>query len=124
MTKFLAICSLFLAAWRILAGDLEDKYSPLGRLIITNFASAPFPHPLRAQGHPYHDQIFSAADHYQDSHVALFVPKEFRTGGAIDFVDHFRGWGNNVSNALVKYHLPEQFAASGRNAILIVPQGP
>jgi hypothetical protein len=42
----------------------------------------------------------------------------------MDFVVHFHGWRNNVSNALVKYQLPEQFAASRRNAILIVPQGP
>jgi hypothetical protein len=124
MTKCLAILLSVVAVSRLLAGDLAEQYAPLGRLILTNFASAPFPHPLRAQGHPYHDQIFSAADHYQDSHVALFVPKDFRPGGEIDFVVHFHGWGNNVSNALVKYHLPEQFAASGRNAILIVPQGP
>ena len=123
-TKRLAILLIVLAASRLLAGDLEENYSPLGRLIFTNFASAPFPHPLRAQGHPYHDQFFSAAGHYQDSHVALFVPKGFRPGSEIDFVVHFHGWGNNVSNALAKYQLPEQFAASRRNAILIVPQGP
>jgi hypothetical protein len=119
-----AILLFVLAASRLLADDLAEKYAPLGRLIFTNFASAPFPHPLRAQGHQYHDQLFSAAGHYQDSHVALFVPKDFRPGSGIDFVVHFHGWGNNVSNALGKYRLPEQFAASGRNAILIVPQGP
>jgi len=124
MTKRLAILLGVLAASRLLGGDVAEKYAPLGRLIFTNFASAPFPHPLRAQGHQYHDQLFSAAGHYQDSHVALFVPKDFRAGRNIDFVVHFHGWGNNVSNALIKYQLPEQFAASRRNAILIVPQGP
>ena len=124
MTKRLAILLGVLAASRLLGGDVAEKYAPLGRFIFTNFASAPFPHPLRAQGHQYHDQLFSAAGHYQDSHVALFVPKDFRAGRNIDFVVHFHGWGNNVSNALIKYQLPEQFAASRRNAILIVPQGP
>jgi len=124
MTKRLAILLGALAASRLLGGDVAEKYAPLGRVIFTNFASAPFPHPLRDQGHQYHDQLFSAAGHYQDSHVALFVPKDFRAGREIDFVVHFHGWGNNVSNALVKYQLPEQFAASRRNAILIVPQGP
>jgi hypothetical protein len=124
MNKRCAILIIMLASSRLLAGDLEERYAPLGRLIITNFISAPFPHPLRAQGHSYHDQIFSAAAHYQDSRVALFVPKNFRPGREIDFVVHFHGWGNNVSNALVKYRLPEQFAASRRNAILLVPQGP
>ncbi len=113
-----------LTAGRLLGADLAEQYAPLGRLIITNFASAPFPHPQRAQGHSYRDQFFSAAEHYQDSHVALFIPKDFRPGRDIDFVVHFHGWGNNVSNALAKYQLPEQFAASRRNAILIVPQGP
>jgi hypothetical protein len=124
MTKRWAILLGVLAAARLVAGDLAEKYAPLGRLIMTNFASAPFPHPLRAQGHSYRDQIFSAAGHYQDSHVALFVPKGFRPGRDIDFVVHFHGWSNNVSNALVKYRLPEQLAASRRNAVLIVPQGP
>ena len=124
MTRRLAILLVVLAASRLRAGDLQENYAPLGRLIITNFASAPFPHPLRALGHQYHDQLFSAAGHYEDSHVALFVPKDFRPGNWFDFVVHFHGWGNNISNALVKYQLPEQFAASRRNAILIVPQGP
>jgi hypothetical protein len=124
MNKYLGILLGVLSASRLLGGDWTEQYAPLGRLIITNFASAPFPHPLRAQGHQYHDQVFSAADHYQDSRVALFVPKDFRPGRAMDFVVHFHGWGNSVSNALVKYHLPEQLAASRRNAILVVPQGP
>ncbi len=107
-----------------MAGELEEKYAPLGKLILTNFASAAFPHPDRAEGHKYQDQFFSAQEHYQDSHVALFVPKDFQPGHEIDFVVHFHGWRNNVSNVLARYKLPEQFAASRRNAILIVPQGP
>jgi hypothetical protein len=124
MDKRMAILLGVLAASRLFAEDLTERYAPLGRLILTNFASAPFPHPLRAQGHAYQDQFFSAAHHYQNSHVALFVPKGFRPGSDIDFVVHFHGWSNNVSNALVKYRLPEQLSASGRNAVLIVPQGP
>jgi hypothetical protein len=124
MTKWLSIFLWVLAAGRLWAGDVTEQYASLGRLIITNFSSAPFPHPERAQGHSYHDHFFSSAEHYEDSHVALFVPKDFREGREIDFVVHFHGWGNNVSNALVKYRLPEQMAASRRNAILIVPQGP
>jgi hypothetical protein len=124
MHKRMAILLGVLAASRLCAGELAEKYAPLGRLILTNFASAPFPHPLRAQGHSYQDQFFSGGDHYQDSHVALFIPKGFRPGREIDFVVHFHGWRNNVSNALVKYQLPEQLAASRRNAVLIVPQGP
>jgi len=122
MAIFLALSVL--TASRLFAGELVERYAPLGRLILTNFASAPFPHPLRAQGHSYQDQFFSAAAHYQDSHVALFIPKDFRAGREIDFVIHFHGWRNNVSNVLVRYQLPEQFSASRRNAVLVVPQGP
>jgi len=124
MNKRWAILLCVLTASRLFAGDLAEKYAALGRLIITNFNSAPFPHPLRAQGHSYQEQFFSAADHYRDGRVALFVPKDFQPGREIDFVIHFHGWRNNVSNALVQYQLPEQFAASRRNAVLIVPQGP
>ena len=123
MKQFLLLTILLTAA-RLCAGDPAQDYAPLGRLIITPFASAPFPHPLRAGGHTYKDKSFSAAEHYQDSSVALFIPKGFRAHRKIDFVVHFHGWGNNVTNALRQYQLPEQFAAAARNAILIVPQGP
>ncbi|MGA2177584.1 MAG: hypothetical protein ABSH38_21625 [Verrucomicrobiota bacterium] len=124
MKKILLPLLCFLAAARLMAGDrAEDTNSP-GCLIITNFVSAPFPHPLRAEGHQYKDKFFSAAEHYQDSHVALFVPNGFRPGRKVDFVVHFHGWGNHVTNVLEKYQLPGQFTASRRNAILIVPQGP
>ena len=124
MNKFPAILLSLLSAAQLPGADLAEQYAPLGQLIITNLASAPFPHPLRAQGHQYKDKFFSAAGHYEDSHVALFVPKDFRAGGAVDLVVHFHGWGNNLTNALGKYQLISQFAASRRNAILIVPQGP
>jgi hypothetical protein len=124
MCKRLLILLGVLIASHLFAADLAEKYAPLGKLIFVNFASAPFPHPSRAQGHTYKDELFSSADHYQDGHVALFVPKDFRPGREVDFVVHFHGWRNNVSNALARYQLPEQFAASHRNAILIVPQGP
>jgi hypothetical protein len=124
MNKSLAILlGLLSGAW-LQAADLTGQYAPQGQLIVTNLASAPFPHPLRAQGHQYKDKFFSAADHYQDSHVALFVPKGFRAGGEVDLVVHFHGWGNNLTNALGKYQLIRQFASSRRNAVLIVPQGP
>jgi hypothetical protein len=124
MNKRMAILIGVLAASRLVAGEWQEKYASLGKLIVTNFASSPFPHPLRAQGHTYQDQFFAAAEHYQDSHVALFIPKDFQAGHEIDFVVHFHGWRNHVSNVLARYQLPEQFAASHRNAILIVPQGP
>lgn len=103
---------------------MPEQYAPLGQLIVTPFASAPFPHPARAQGHVYHDKLYSAAEHYQNSDVAIFIPKGFRAKEKVDFVVHFHGWNNSATNSLQKYHLIDQFVESGRNAILIVPEGP
>src|SRR5580658_6461752 len=109
MNKRIAILLAVLTGSRLAAADVAEQSAPLGRLILTNFASAPFPHPDRAQGHSYQNQFFSAADHYQDSHVAIFIPKDFHAGPEIDFVVHFHGWRNNVTNVLARYQLPEQF---------------
>ena len=103
---------------------LENKFSPLGKLIVTQFVSAPFPHPARTNGHSYHTNFFSAAEHYSDSTVAFFIPKNFRTTGTVDFIVHFHGWNNTVAGTLAQFNLVQQFCDSGKNAILIVPEGP
>ena len=56
--------------------------------------------------------------------MAIFVPKGFRETGTIDFVVHFHGWTNHVERLLDEFDLIEQLTASGRNAVLVVPQGP
>jgi len=93
-------------------------------LLAVQLPSAPFPHPKRAEGHKYKDQFFSAQEHYSDNTVAIFLPKGFRETGTVDFVVHFHGWRNHVESVLDQYKLIEQFVASGRNAVLVVPQGP
>jgi D-alanyl-D-alanine carboxypeptidase/D-alanyl-D-alanine-endopeptidase (penicillin-binding protein 4) len=110
------------------AGRTDDSlakiYASFGTLVVTQFVSAPFPHPARAEGHKYHNDFYSAAEHYSDSTVAMFVPKNFRATDNLDFVVHFHGWNNTVAGTLEQYQLVQQFAASGKNAILIVPEGP
>src|SRR4051812_36814043 len=106
------------------AQNFEGGYTNYGELIIRPFDTAPFPHPKRAEGHRYKDQFFSAKEHYSDSRVATFIPKGFRETGTIDFVVHFHGWQNEVTNVLPRYQLIEQFVESARNAVLVVPQGP
>jgi hypothetical protein len=100
------------------------EQAALGRFIVTPFATAPFPHSSRANGHQYHNKFYSAATNYSDSTVALFIPNGFRATDRVDLVVHFHGWMNTVASTLTQYQLPEQFAASGRNAIFIVPEGP
>ena len=104
--------------------DWEQAYAAYGRLIVTQFVSAPFPHPARAEGHMYKDKLYSAAEHYSDSTVAILIPKNFREGRSVDFVVHFHGWNNTVAGTLNTYKLAEQLVASGKNAVLVVPEGP
>ena len=100
------------------------NYAGFGKFIVTPFVNAPFPHPARAEGHKYHDEFFSAAEHYSNSDVAIFIPKNFRAADTVDFVLHFHGWNNTVAGTLAQFQLIEQFSASGKNAILLVPEGP
>ncbi|HEY4417468.1 MAG TPA: hypothetical protein VGO57_17385 [Verrucomicrobiae bacterium] len=103
---------------------LASQFAPFGRLIVTQFVSAPFPHPARANGHKYGGQFYSTAEHYANSDVAIFIPKNFHATDKIDFVVHFHGWNNTVASTLAQYKLVEQLAASGKHAILIIPEGP
>lgn len=104
--------------------NLPQRYAGSGELIVTQFASAPFPHPQRAEGHQYKNQPYPAKEHYADNTVAIFIPQGFRETGEIDFVIHFHGWKNNVEGVLRQYKLIQQLIGSGRNAVLVVPQGP
>ena len=103
---------------------LAERYSDQGQLIIAQFASAPFPHPKRSEGHKYKEESFSAAEHYSDSTVAIFIPRNLRQDGPLDFVIHFHGWRNNMGGTLNRYKLIQQLMESKRNAILVVPEGP
>jgi hypothetical protein len=98
--------------------------TPEGHTLLRPFASAPYPHPSRAQGHTYQGKLFDAATHYSDSTVGLVIPAGFAPTQSTDFIVHFHGWGNHVANVIEHHALRKQLAASGRNAILIVPQGP
>jgi hypothetical protein len=117
-----SICLTLVSTCR--SETLPEHYSQSGELLLVHLPSAPFPHQQRAEGHKYKEQFFSAAEHYTNDTVAIFIPRSFRETGKIDFVVHFHGWQNNVEGVLKRYQLIEQLIASGRNAVLIVPQGP
>jgi hypothetical protein len=122
--KAILFATLLAIANTVSAQPLEQLYSSQGTLIVTQFISAPFPHSSRAEGRKYKDEFYPADKHYSDSTVALFIPKNFRDTGKVDFVVHFHGWRNTVAGTLQQYKLIEQLVASGRNAVLIVPEGP
>lgn len=96
-----------------------------GRTLIESFPSAPYPHASRAQGHTYQGRLYDAATHYSNSDAGIFIPDGWRArGGAIDFIVHFYGWNHDIAATFSTYRLREQLVASGRNAVLVVPEGP
>ncbi len=124
MRHSIVLLALLLIVANLRAQSLADRYTAWGKLIVVALPTAPFPHPSREGGHTYNGTLYTAAEHYHDSTVAIFVPQGFRPGAATNFVVHFHGWSNNVDSVLSQYRLIEQFCASRVNAILVVPQGP
>lgn len=96
-----------------------------GKTFVVPFASAPYPHASRVNGHVYQGKLYDAATHYTNSNVGIFVPDGWRPeNDAIDLVVHFYGWNHDIEATFSKYLLREQLVQSRRNAILIVPEGP
>src|SRR5271169_4915902 len=103
---------------------LTERYADLGTMIVTTSDHTMFPHEKRAQGHTYEGKTYPADVHYSDRTVAIFVPKGFRAGEATNLVFYFHGWRNNVDDTLKQFRVAEQLAASGVNAVLVLPEGP
>lgn len=122
--KAILFAALLATSARTEAQSIEQSYSAHGTLILTQFISAPFPHPSRAEGRKYKDEFYPAGKHYSDSTVALFIPNNFCDTNRVDFIIHFHGWRNTVAGTLQRYKLIEQLIASDKNAVLIVPEGP
>lgn len=64
----------------------------------------------------------AASFHYDDSSVLVVVPAGLYAGSTVDLVVWFHGWHNNIDTALQFYGLARQFAASRRNAVLVLPE--
>lgn len=104
--------------------NLNDKYKSLGTIYIFQIHNAEFPHPKRADGHIYDNKTYTFKEHYNDSSVLVFVPKNFRWSSKPDLLIHFHGWFNHIDSAAENFKLLEQFAATGKNALFIISQGP
>jgi hypothetical protein len=103
---------------------ITERYNHLGETFIPEFSSAPFPHSERIDGHTYKDETFSFEEHYNDSSVAIFIPKGFKHSEQTNIVLYFHGWNNNIDKACSKFELIEQFSESNKNAIFVFPEGP
>lgn len=100
---------------------LAERYAAIGTMIVTTSDHTMFPHEKRAQGYTYEGKTYPADVHYADRTVAIFVPKGFRPGDATNLVFYFHGWRNDVDDALQQFKVAEQVAASGVNAVLVLP---
>jgi len=82
-----------------------------------------FPDTARDHGHVDGDgKSLPREGHYDDSSVLLVVPAGLRVSGPVDMVFWFHGWHNSIDTALKFYGLARQFAASGRNAVLVLAE--
>src|SRR5258708_39345803 len=83
------------------------SHSPAGETLLRPFPHAPYPHSSRSNGHVYDGKTFSAADHYSDSTVGIFIPAGYRQSDTVDYVVHFHGWANHVATLLAHYQVCE-----------------
>ena len=74
--NFRSIFLIFFWAMTISFGKAQT-YSAYGTILRFSLKNAPFPHPKRADGHTYQNQKFPLKQHYQDSSVLVFVPKDY-----------------------------------------------
>lgn len=81
-----------------------------------------FPDSVRAKGHTYDKVFYSADEHYTDSSVLIFVPPQLKTKKAVDLVFWFHGWRNTIDSSANYFELVKQYMASGRNAVLVIPE--
>jgi hypothetical protein len=121
MKKLLIILILFGAIqsdWHAADGGQWKKY---------NLKNAPFPHKSRNAGYTYDydEKFFSAEDHYSDSSVVVFIPNGDQSNkNGQNLIIHFHGWYNTNEQLMEDFDIRDQLVSSGKNAILVFPQGP
>ncbi len=86
--------------------------------------NAPFPHPAREAGFTRNEEFFPAELHYRDNRVAVIVPEAYQKETPLELLIHFHGWGNNTDRCIRQFSMAQQVEASGRDILLVVPEGP
>lgn len=103
----------------------QTDYSKMGQVFRFGSTHSMFPDSLRnKEPRVYQGKTFSAAEHYSDSSVFVFVPTYFNKNKPFHYVLWFHGWGNCIDSALSQFKLVEQFTAAHQNAIFVFPEGP
>lgn len=104
--------------------ELEWQTTPLGSTAFVAMKNAPYPHSSRENGFKTKDKVFPREPHYVDATVALFVPSRFQQSDRVNLMVYLHGHFGNVRRALERHRLREQIVASGKNVILVFPEGP
>lgn len=86
--------------------------------------NAPFPHSSRAEGYTRNGVTYPVTSHYLDNTVAVYIPSGFLPNAPVTVLYYFHGHNNNVRNALLEFKLTEMVFNSGKNCILVFPEGP
>lgn len=100
----------------------SEVFNEFGRVVRLDLNSAPFPDAARQAGYSYEGEFFPRVGHYDDSSVAVFIPKHFKPRGKVDLVFFFHGWYSSISEAAQDFDLFRQFSASGEKALLVMPE--
>jgi len=81
-----------------------------------------FPHKVRMDGYSYQGKKYAFENHYNDSTVALFVPRHLSLEDSISLVFYFHGWWNSIDQSISDFNLIKQFHRSKINGILVLPE--
>ena len=103
----------------------EWSRMPWGELGIMPLATAPYPDDSRTTGFTNRSgQHFPHEGHYDDPSVAFCVPDGYRRGPKVDLVVILHGHRSTCARFVAVSDVGAVLARSGRNAIVVVPQGP
>ena len=117
--KWIAIAVLFFWGGSCALAQKDQGYQSLR--FVSSYTS--FPETGRGKGFLDGDSIFRpVAGHYDDSSVLMIVPPRLKRDRKTDLIFWWHGWHNNIDTALQFYGLARQFAAAGRNAILVLAE--
>jgi len=115
---------LFLLLSSFAHGQISRNTNQFGLYIKKSFSNTAFPDSARVNGHAYQGKLYDKDAHYSDNNMLIFIPKDYKQDNGTDLIFHFHGWYNNIDSVPAQFLLPEQLYKSGKNAILIIPQGP
>jgi len=100
------------------------QITPHGQIAFIPLKTSPFPHESRKEGLQGKTTQIPYAGHYDDSTVGFVIPPGYAPNKQVDLIVHFHGHNNRVAKELREFKFAEMLEASGKNAILLLPQGP